>query len=97
MQENEDGQVEYTYQIRKEAVWDNGEPVTAMDVVYTHKVAKNPKVQNAHKKPYLEFIKDVRTYENDPKKVTFVCNKYVRALYGSGVEIYIIPELPLRS
>lgn len=92
VEEKEGGIVHISYTIRKEAVWDNGEPVLGSDVAFTMKVAKNPRVDDQPKKPYLEFIKDVITDEAHPKKVTFICDKYVRAIYGTGAEIYIVPE-----
>ena len=36
--EMNDGNVKYEYTIRKEAVWDNGEPVTGEDVLCSYKV-----------------------------------------------------------
>lgn len=38
--ENESGGLNITYKIRKEAKWDNGQPVTAKDVEFSLKVIK---------------------------------------------------------
>ena len=81
-----------TYQIRPEAKWDNGEPVTGHDVAFTMKAIKNPKMDTQHKRPYLDFIKEVNVDEADPKKVQFICDRYIRAEYGTGAEVYIVPE-----
>lgn len=82
-----------TYQIRPEARWDNGTPVTAKDVEFTLKVIKNPRVNNMPKKPYFDFITDIKLYPEDPLKLTFVSNKvYIRAEYTTGAESAIIPE-----
>lgn len=84
--------IHVTYNIRPEARWDNGEPVTASDVVFTHKTVKNPLVDAMPKRSYLNKVKDIITYDDDPLKVTFVSEIYVRAIYSTAAEVPIIPE-----
>jgi peptide/nickel transport system substrate-binding protein len=85
--------MELTYEIRPEAKWDNGTPVTAEDVVFSLKSLKCPKVNSDAVKPYLEFVTDIRTYPEDPKKVTFICNEvYMLAQDVTGYDLIIIPE-----
>lgn len=82
---NDEGGLNITYQIRKEATWDNGEPITAKDVEFTLKVIKNPNVDNQRIRPYYDFIGDIIFYEDDPKKFTFICNEvYILAEASSG-------------
>ncbi len=74
-----------TYNIRPEARWDDGKPITAKDIEFTLKVIKNPKVDNARTKPYYEFIEDIKFYDNDPLKFTFICKEvYILAESSSG-------------
>ncbi|MDQ3191107.1 MAG: ABC transporter substrate-binding protein [Bacteroidota bacterium] len=81
-----------TYNIRPEARWDNGQPITAKDIEFSLKVMKNPKVNNQRLRPYYEFIHDIKFYENDPLKFTFVCKEvYILAEAASG-DFSIIPE-----
>ncbi len=88
----ENGGMEITYQIRPEAAWDNGQPITAKDIEFTLKVIKNPKVNNPQNKPYYEFIQDVKMYPEDPKKFTLICDKiYILAEFSSG-DYGVIPE-----
>ncbi len=87
----DEGKMRITYHIRPEAEWDNGKPVTASDVAFTMKATLCPKVDNQHIKTYLENIQDVTLYEDAPKKVTFLCDKYIRAKFSSGAEVPIIP------
>lgn len=83
--ETEDGKLTITYRIRDEAAWDNGEPVTAKDVEFSLKVIKNPNVKNERIRPYYEFIEDMKFYEDDPKKFTFICKEvYILAEASSG-------------
>jgi peptide/nickel transport system substrate-binding protein len=81
-----------TYKIRPEARWDDGTPITAKDVEFTLKVIKNPKVDNQNRKPYYEFIEDIKFYEGDPLKFTFICKDvYILAEASSG-DFSILPS-----
>jgi len=61
------------------------QPITAKDIEFTLKVIKNPKVDNARTKPYYEFIEDIKFYDNDPLKFTFICKEvYILAESSSG-------------
>lgn len=86
------GKLKISYAIRKEAVWDNGTPVTAKDVEFTIKVIKNPKVNNPQNKPYYEFIEDFIHNTDDPKKFTLLCKEtYILAEASSG-DYGVLPE-----
>jgi len=92
IEETEDGGMLITYRIRPEAKWDNGEQITAKDVEFALKVIKNPKVDNLNNKPYFEFIEDMKFYEDDPLKFTFVCKDvYILAEVQSG-DIDLMPR-----
>jgi len=86
----ETGVSKYTYEIRKEAKWDNGEPITAKDAVFSLKVYKCPGVNNEQIKPYFESISDVILYPENPRKYTVVCDKvYHLNLEMSGQFVFI--------
>ena len=88
----EDGKMNITYEIRPEAKWDDGTPITAKDVEFTIKVIKNPKVDNVNNKPYYEFIEDIVFYDDNPRKFTFKCKEvYIQAEIQSG-DIPILPR-----
>jgi peptide/nickel transport system substrate-binding protein len=92
LEPNDKGGLNITYKIRKEATWDDGTPITAKDVEFSLKVMKNPKVDNARLKPYYEFILDMKFYDDDPKKFTFICDKvYILAEASSG-DFSILPK-----
>ncbi|MEX2589688.1 MAG: ABC transporter substrate-binding protein [Chitinophagales bacterium] len=91
VEEKEDGRIHITYEIREEAVWDNGEPVTAEDVAFGLKVIKNPRVDCERIRPYFEFIEDVKFYPENPKKFTIIGDEaYMLAEQTSG-GIYMFP------
>ena len=80
-----------TYQIRPEARFDNGMPITARDFEFTAKVVKNPRVTCPKFRPYYENIEDIILYD-DPKKITFVFNEnYILAEEASG-DVFPLPS-----
>ena len=81
------------YEIRKEAIWDNGTPVTAYDVDFSFKTTKNPHVDAEHQRPYIDFVADIIIDEENPKKFSFLTNElHYSAEFSSGGVNYIIPE-----
>jgi len=62
----------YEYEIRQEAAWDDGKPVTAEDVVFTYKANKCLLTANPFAKPYLDQISEVVADPSDPRKVKFI-------------------------
>ncbi len=83
-------QIAYHYEIRPEATWDNGTPVTAEDYVFTVKAIKNPKTNAASQRPFLECIRDIKIDPTNPKKFTIYCSLYHLAELATGV----LPILP---
>lgn len=66
---SEDG-LKFTYELRDEPLWDNGEPLTSADVVFTIKANKCPLTDNPSLKPYLDRVKNIIPDVSDPKKFT---------------------------
>lgn len=86
------GLLKYTCEIREEAKWDNGTPITAKDAIFSLKLYKAPVINNEQIRPYFELISDVIEYPENPKKLTIVCNqKYILAKYVCG-EFLLIPQ-----
>ena len=86
------GILKYTCEVREEAKWDNGTPVTAADVIFSLKMYKAPVINNEQNRPYYEFVSDVITYPENPKKFTFVCGKkYFIAKHIAG-DFFIMPR-----
>ncbi|MBX7224638.1 MAG: hypothetical protein K1X55_01280 [Chitinophagales bacterium] len=84
--------MEITYEIREDAVWDDGTPITAEDVVFSYKALFCPGVNSESNKNSLAFVSDVRTYPENPKKVTIVSEDvYALAEDATGVDVCIIP------
>ena len=84
--------LKYTCEIRDDAKWDNGTPITAADIVFSLKAYKSPVISNESQRPYFELISDVITYPDNPKKLTIVCNKkYILAKSVCG-EFLVMPK-----
>lgn len=60
----------YSFEIREEAVWDNGSPITGYDYEFSMKAIKNPLTEAPHIRAYYVFIKDVKVDASNPKKFT---------------------------
>jgi peptide/nickel transport system substrate-binding protein len=79
------------YEIRPEAMWDNGTPVTAYDVEFSFKAALNPKTNCEQIRPYLDFLADVIIDTTNPKKFSVISNqKYILVEEYSGY--WVLPE-----
>lgn len=71
----------YSMEIRPEAVWDNGSPVTGHDYLFTLKAASNPHISATAWDSFLSFITDVEVDSADAKKFTaYVDSTYILAL-----------------
>lgn len=79
------GGMSLTYEIRPEATWDNGTPITAEDYIFTIKSIKNPLVEAANIRPYMDFIDDIVVDPANPKKFTvYSKERYLLAEAFSG-------------
>ncbi|MCB0637496.1 MAG: hypothetical protein KDC54_12795 [Lewinella sp.] len=81
----------YTYELRPEARWDNGEPVTVDDVIFTFKTSFNPSVPAAALRSYLEPMVDLRVDPDNPRRFTIVAyRKYLLADQVFG-NMHVLP------
>ena len=82
------GGLRIDYEIKAEAVWDNGSPVTGDDVAFTVKAYKNPKVDCDQGRPYFDFIKDVVVDPTNKKKYSiFTKDRYFLSELQSGITV----------
>ena len=86
------GGTSYTYEIRDEATWDNGNPITAADYIFTVKAILNKKSGANNLRSGLDFINDIVVDSQNPKKFTIISNKrYILSETASGT-LPILPE-----
>lgn len=86
-----DGKIIMDGEIEEEARWDNGTPITGEDVAFSLKILKLPKTDNAHLKPYFEYIEEVIVDKDNPRKFTFVCKEPYMLMESSIEDLPIIP------
>lgn len=83
--------VDLNFELRPEAVWDNGTPVTVDDVLFSFKSIWCPKANTDNVKPSVDYVKDIKTYPGNNRKFTIVCTKYIGMEDGVG-NLSIMPE-----
>ena len=64
------GGTKFDFEIKDEAVWDDGTPVTAVDVDFTLKLIFTPGLPTAAYRPYYEFFKKLEIDPENPKRFT---------------------------
>lgn len=86
------GGLAYIYEIRDEAVWDNGTPVTAADYIFTVKAVMDKQSGANNFRSGLDFIRDIVTDAKNPKKFTVIADKaYILSETNSGT-VPVLPE-----
>jgi peptide/nickel transport system substrate-binding protein len=86
------GGIKLEYEIRPEAQWDNGTPITADDYIFTIKSILNPKTNCQPLKPYFEWVGDIAPDPSNPKKfAVYAREKYFKIEQTAGSQS-ILPE-----
>ena len=74
------GGTRFEFELRPEARWDNGEPVTARDVEFTMKAIYNPTMPTQRIRAFLDFFRGIELDPDNPRRFTFITgNPYVLA------------------
>lgn len=89
--EYEGGQ-RFSYEIRDEAVWDDGSPVTAYDYEFTLKAVMNPEVDAAQWRAYLSFIKAVEIDAQNPRKFDVIVEEPYMLAEAITCNFNILPK-----
>ncbi|PHN07166.1 ABC transporter substrate-binding protein [Flavilitoribacter nigricans] len=69
------GGVAYTFEIRPEARWDDGQPVTAEDVAFSLKALFHPEITPPAIRSYFDAFKHIEIDPDNPKKFTIYSNQ----------------------
>ncbi|SDM05049.1 peptide/nickel transport system substrate-binding protein [Catalinimonas alkaloidigena] len=80
------------YEVRPEAQWDDGSPITGWDVAFSLKVIRNPLADLPIRRSLIEFIKDVRVDSANARKVMLVCRDEPLLLELTSGDFDIVPE-----
>ncbi|KAA3622633.1 MAG: hypothetical protein DWQ02_25705 [Bacteroidetes bacterium] len=92
VEEHEDGTISYTFQLRGEATWTDGKPVTVEDVAFSFKAMFNPKVNSAPYRGYFDFIGDILVYPDVPGKFSVIANKKYILAEPAISNMVVLPE-----
>jgi peptide/nickel transport system substrate-binding protein len=92
VQEQEDGTIAYTFQLRKEATWSDGRPVSVEDVVFSFKAMFNPLVNAAPYRGYFDFIGDIVVLPDEPGKFSVIANKKYILADAAISNMVVLPE-----
>lgn len=84
---SEDGKT-HTFEIKNDAVWGDGTPITAEDVEFTLKVIKNPKVKSSRLRHFYHGVLDFKIDKNNNKKFEV---KYEQPNYSIAL-LKILPK-----
>ncbi|MEL6865760.1 MAG: hypothetical protein AAFP19_15150, partial [Bacteroidota bacterium] len=80
------GGLRYDFEIRPEALWDNGEPILASDVLFTLKLIFNPALPIAHYRAFLDFIGDLKVDPNNLRRFSvYTKSAYILAEAAIGI------------
>ena len=86
------GETQYDFEIREEATWSDGRPVTADDYLFTAKAPFVPQINAGAWLSYLSNILDIRTYPDNPKKFTVIVEKEYLLALESATNFQILPK-----
>ncbi|MEO1433970.1 MAG: ABC transporter substrate-binding protein [Bacteroidota bacterium] len=92
VEEQEDGTVLISMEIRPEAKWDNGEAITGKDVAFSLKAMNVPQLDNKQLRPYFDKIIDVKIDENNLKAFTLVFSEPYFIMQDALTDLAILPS-----
>jgi peptide/nickel transport system substrate-binding protein len=85
------GGLRLDYEIKEDAKWDDGTPITGDDYAFTIKSILNPKVNCEPLRGYYNWLADIIIDSTNPKKFSVIANKkyYMIEDFAGG---YVLPE-----
>lgn len=80
-------QTQYTFHIRPNATFSNGEPVQARDVVFTYSAIQNPE----YRSPLISYFKNVKIEQVNDQTVSFTLSE-ASPTFSKRLTVGILPE-----
>lgn len=86
----DDGSIRLKYEIKEEAKWDDGSPITAEDVLFTVKASFLPGLNNSSWRSYLNLVDSVVINpENESAFSYYLSESYILAVPATGgIQLY---------
>jgi peptide/nickel transport system substrate-binding protein len=91
----DDSLMRVTYQIRPEATWDNGTPITASDVAFTVKLMYCQGLPTELAQARFGFVQDVIPDPKNPQRFSLLCHGQSIDYVRSSGDFSILPEYAL--
>ena len=89
---NQSEKVAYSFSLRKEAKWPNGQPITINDYIFSLKVAFNRKIRGNAWTRALSIIDDVIVNKEDNRACTVILKKDIADAMGYFAGFELLPE-----
>ncbi len=77
----------YTFKLRENVKWQDGEPFTSEDVVFSYKTIMNPKVDAPQLRAYYQEIRDVKAIDDHTVKFTYARPYFLALEFCGGMPI----------
>ncbi|ALD20186.1 hypothetical protein AM218_01740 [Hymenobacter sp. DG25A] len=81
-----------TYRIRPAATWDDGQPITAQDILFTLKTMRCPDLPNERMRATYGFVRSVQLDSTDARRFTLVCNQFAPDYVLTSGDFAVLPE-----
>lgn len=92
-----DSLTELSYELRRAAAWDNGQPVLASDVAFTLKLLQCPGLPNEKLRAQYGFIHAIRLDAANARRFTLICRGQAPEYSYESGDFPILPEAVLDS
>lgn len=77
----------YTFKLRENVKWQDGEPFTSEDVVFSYETIMNPKVDAPQLRAYYQEIRDVEAIDDHTVKFTYARPYFLALEFCGGMPI----------
>jgi ABC-type transport system substrate-binding protein len=91
----DDSLIVLTYQLRRQATWDNGRPLLAADMAFTLKFMFCPQLPVEQQRLELDFVKAIELDSQNPRRFSVVCLGYQSSNALAVGDIVLLAEAGL--
>ncbi|WP_082017136.1 ABC transporter substrate-binding protein [Hymenobacter sp. DG25B] len=81
-----------TYRIRPAATWNDGQPITAQDIIFTLKTMRCPDLPNERMRATYGFVRSVQLDSTDTRQFTLVCDQFAPDYVLTSGDFAVLPE-----